>query len=196
MVHPNVICDGCEGPVVGARFKCTVCPDYDLCSACEGKGIHKEHNMVMFQSPLLNPFEVSTINGGGTNEWGYSSNLSHKFQLLRIWLCEESHVNVNLYSGFPEDAGSVKCGMVFHPSHGCTAGDILALRLHAKTPNKPRPALQPPVHPLQKVRGDGAGKQGGGGARVAEVLQHRVESGWKNRHRNYSSFFQCRAGLF
>ncbi|NWX95400.1 SQSTM protein, partial [Nothoprocta ornata] len=57
MVHPNVICDGCDGPVVGARFKCTVCPDYDLCSTCENKGIHKEHNMVMFQSPLLNPFE-------------------------------------------------------------------------------------------------------------------------------------------
>ncbi|XP_069725244.1 sequestosome-1 isoform X2 [Phaenicophaeus curvirostris] len=57
MVHPNVICDGCEGPVVGSRFKCTVCPDYDLCSTCEGKGVHKEHNMVMFQSPLLNPFE-------------------------------------------------------------------------------------------------------------------------------------------
>ncbi|KAM7162833.1 sequestosome-1 isoform 1-T1 [Macrochelys suwanniensis] len=57
VVHPNVICDGCEGPVVGARFKCTICPDYDLCSTCEGKGIHKEHNMIMFQSPLLNPFE-------------------------------------------------------------------------------------------------------------------------------------------
>ncbi|NWU36909.1 SQSTM protein, partial [Hylia prasina] len=57
MVHPNVICDGCEGPVVGTRFKCSVCPDYDLCSTCEGKGIHKEHNMVMFQNPLLNPFE-------------------------------------------------------------------------------------------------------------------------------------------
>ncbi|XP_067423273.1 sequestosome-1 isoform X2 [Emydura macquarii macquarii] len=57
VVHPNVICDGCDGPVVGARFKCTICPDYDLCSTCEGKGIHKEHNMIMFQSPLLNPFE-------------------------------------------------------------------------------------------------------------------------------------------
>ncbi|XP_043346859.1 sequestosome-1 isoform X2 [Dermochelys coriacea] len=57
VVHPNVICDGCEGPVIGARFKCTICPDYDLCSTCEGKGIHKEHNMIMFQSPLLNPFE-------------------------------------------------------------------------------------------------------------------------------------------
>uniref|UniRef100_A0A8C8VNY1 Sequestosome 1 n=1 Tax=Pelusios castaneus TaxID=367368 RepID=A0A8C8VNY1_9SAUR len=57
VVHPNVICDGCEGPVVGARFKCTICPDYDLCSTCEGKGIHKEHNMIMFQSPLANPYE-------------------------------------------------------------------------------------------------------------------------------------------
>lgn len=63
-------------------------------------------------------------------------------------------MNIALYSGFPEDAGSGKCGMVFHLSHGCTAGDILALQLHAKTPNKPKAVLQPPVHPLQKVRGD------------------------------------------
>ncbi|XP_053574616.1 sequestosome-1 [Bombina bombina] len=52
MVHPNVTCDGCEGPVVGNRFKCLICPDYDLCSACEGKGIHKEHNMIMFPNPV------------------------------------------------------------------------------------------------------------------------------------------------
>lgn len=63
LVHPNVICDGCEGPVVGARFKCTVCPDYDLCSTCEGKGIHKEHNMINFPSPggLFDLFEVSKL---------------------------------------------------------------------------------------------------------------------------------------
>ncbi|XP_036604571.1 sequestosome-1 isoform X12 [Trichosurus vulpecula] len=52
MVHPNVICDGCNGPVVGSRFKCTICPDYDLCSTCEGKGLHKEHNMIVFQNPF------------------------------------------------------------------------------------------------------------------------------------------------
>ncbi|XP_029439207.1 sequestosome-1 [Rhinatrema bivittatum] len=57
IVHPNVICDGCEGPVVGNRFKCTICPDYDLCSSCEAKGIHKEHNMINFQSPLVHPME-------------------------------------------------------------------------------------------------------------------------------------------
>ncbi|XP_074068285.1 sequestosome-1-like isoform X1 [Macrotis lagotis] len=52
MVHPNVICDGCNGPVVGSRFKCSICPDYDLCSTCEGKGLHKEHNMIVFQNPF------------------------------------------------------------------------------------------------------------------------------------------------
>ncbi|XP_049634214.1 sequestosome-1 isoform X2 [Suncus etruscus] len=48
LVHPNVICDGCNGPVVGTRFKCSVCPDYDLCAACEGKGLHQEHAKLTF----------------------------------------------------------------------------------------------------------------------------------------------------
>uniref|UniRef100_A0A8C5KE62 Sequestosome 1 n=1 Tax=Jaculus jaculus TaxID=51337 RepID=A0A8C5KE62_JACJA len=52
MVHPNVICDGCNGPVVGTRYKCSVCPDYDLCSVCEGKGLHKEHSKLVFPNPF------------------------------------------------------------------------------------------------------------------------------------------------
>ncbi|XP_012786527.2 sequestosome-1 isoform X3 [Ochotona princeps] len=52
MVHPNVICDGCNGPVVGTRYKCSVCADYDLCGACEGKGLHREHSKLAFPSPL------------------------------------------------------------------------------------------------------------------------------------------------
>lgn len=59
MVHPNVICDGCNGPVVGTRYKCSVCPDYDLCASCEGKGIHKEHSKVAFPSPFGHLSEVS-----------------------------------------------------------------------------------------------------------------------------------------
>ncbi|KAM4746879.1 sequestosome-1 [Rhinophrynus dorsalis] len=55
VVHPNVTCDGCDGPVVGNRYKCLICPDYDLCSTCEAKGIHKEHNMIMFPTPLAFP---------------------------------------------------------------------------------------------------------------------------------------------
>lgn len=43
MIHGGVGCDGCQGPVIGLRFKCTVCPDYDLCGSCESKGLHSEH---------------------------------------------------------------------------------------------------------------------------------------------------------
>ncbi|MBV99286.1 Sequestosome-1, partial [Eschrichtius robustus] len=57
MVHPNVICDGCNGPVVGTRYKCSVCPDYDLCSVCEGKGMHREHSKLAFPSPFGHPSE-------------------------------------------------------------------------------------------------------------------------------------------
>ncbi|XP_054984628.1 sequestosome-1 isoform X1 [Sorex araneus] len=52
LVHPNVICDGCNGPVVGTRYKCSVCPDYDLCAACEGKGLHREHAKLAFPGLL------------------------------------------------------------------------------------------------------------------------------------------------
>lgn len=55
-VHVGVTCDGCDGAVLGTRYKCAVCPDYDLCSSCEGKGLHTEHDMIMFRTPLNHPF--------------------------------------------------------------------------------------------------------------------------------------------
>ncbi|KAM3833983.1 sequestosome-1-like, partial [Diretmus argenteus] len=57
MVHPNVTCDGCEGAVVGTRFKCTVCPDYDLCSPCQAKGLHKDHALLPIWHPLNSMFQ-------------------------------------------------------------------------------------------------------------------------------------------
>lgn len=51
VIHPGVTCDGCQGPVCGPRYKCLVCPDYDLCKSCEGQGIHVEHDMMKIASP-------------------------------------------------------------------------------------------------------------------------------------------------
>ncbi|XP_059846678.1 sequestosome-1 [Hypanus sabinus] len=51
VVHPNIVCDACNGPVIGPRYKCSVCPDYDLCGSCKGKGFHKEHEMILLQTP-------------------------------------------------------------------------------------------------------------------------------------------------
>lgn len=52
VVHPGVTCDGCEGPVVGTRFKCSVCPNYDLCSGCQAKGVHTEHALLPIWHPM------------------------------------------------------------------------------------------------------------------------------------------------
>lgn len=54
--HPGVTCDGCEGPIFGLRYKCCVCDDYDLCSCCEGKGMHSEHDMYKISQPRVNHF--------------------------------------------------------------------------------------------------------------------------------------------
>ncbi|KAL3860599.1 hypothetical protein ACJMK2_010698 [Sinanodonta woodiana] len=51
-LHPGVVCDGCDGAIIGNRYKCMECPDYDLCSNCEKKGIHKEHDMMRITTPI------------------------------------------------------------------------------------------------------------------------------------------------
>jgi len=52
--HSNVRCDGCnEFPIVGARYNCTVCPDYDLCAKCEASSVHPaEHPLLKFRQPV------------------------------------------------------------------------------------------------------------------------------------------------
>ena len=37
VVHPGVICVGCNGPILGIRYKCTICEDFDYCEKCEEK---------------------------------------------------------------------------------------------------------------------------------------------------------------
>ncbi|KAK6975646.1 sequestosome-1 [Biomphalaria glabrata] len=54
-IHFGVTCDGCEGPVIGTRFKCCICPDYDLCETCEGKGMHTNHDMYRINTPTNQP---------------------------------------------------------------------------------------------------------------------------------------------
>jgi hypothetical protein len=40
--HENIRCDGCgQFPIIGNRFKCVTCVDYDLCRSCEVRNAHK-----------------------------------------------------------------------------------------------------------------------------------------------------------
>lgn len=47
IIHDNVECDGCGvGPIVGFRYKCVQCSNFDLCQRCEAAHKHPEHLMV------------------------------------------------------------------------------------------------------------------------------------------------------
>lgn len=54
-VHENVICDCCDAQIVGFRYKCTECFNFDLCMTCEGKMRHREHIMLRIPSPGISP---------------------------------------------------------------------------------------------------------------------------------------------
>lgn len=47
IIHDGVQCDSCETvPIVGFRYKCVQCPNYDLCQGCEALHKHPDHLMV------------------------------------------------------------------------------------------------------------------------------------------------------
>ena len=51
-IHRNVTCDGCGvHPIVGIRYKCGICPNFDFCENCEKKeGLKHGHPMVRLPS--------------------------------------------------------------------------------------------------------------------------------------------------
>lgn len=56
-IHYNVACDGCSvKPLRGTRYKCSVCPDYDLCETCEASNTHTpDHALVKIRQPIYRP---------------------------------------------------------------------------------------------------------------------------------------------
>jgi len=56
VVHARIECDGCgEGPIVGIRYKCSVCPDFDYCERCEAK-IEHPHPFIKLRTPNQDTF--------------------------------------------------------------------------------------------------------------------------------------------
>ena len=57
IVHFGVKCDGCGSfPIIGCRFKCAVCPDFDYCEECEKKLSEKHnHPFLKIYEPKMRP---------------------------------------------------------------------------------------------------------------------------------------------
>ncbi|EFO88496.1 hypothetical protein CRE_13065 [Caenorhabditis remanei] len=43
-------CNECRQMILGHRFKCTECADFDICQRCEARSIHPEHAMLRIVS--------------------------------------------------------------------------------------------------------------------------------------------------
>jgi len=59
--HTNVACDGCDvAPIVGPRYKCSVCKDFDFCKNCEERMDHP-HAFLKINDPSQNPVMMVTV---------------------------------------------------------------------------------------------------------------------------------------
>ena len=53
VIHRGITCDGCNArPIVGVRYKCSECPDFDLCQDCEAKDVHNHHVFLKLKTPM------------------------------------------------------------------------------------------------------------------------------------------------
>lgn len=60
-VHNRIICDGCGmNPILGVRYKCSVCEDFDYCENCEAT-IEHSHPFLKIKDPKHHPKAVIAI---------------------------------------------------------------------------------------------------------------------------------------
>lgn len=80
----NIQCDSCRTSIVGARFKCDTCHNYNLCSACvKQRVISKQHRnthpLVVNGNESLIKIDISDIRKGDILGQGGFGPLIHLF---------------------------------------------------------------------------------------------------------------------
>uniref|UniRef100_A0A182W8Y6 ZZ-type domain-containing protein n=1 Tax=Anopheles minimus TaxID=112268 RepID=A0A182W8Y6_9DIPT len=94
-VHQYAICDVCDERIVGHRYKCLTCHDYDLCMSCEAKYRHKDHLMLRIPKPAMVDRSQSTV-----------SRMLDKLRVYSVRIIS----NVEKDAAVPEAENSVPAG--------------------------------------------------------------------------------------
>jgi len=61
VIHGKVTCAGClASPIIGNRYKCTVCHNFDYCESCEEKNSENhKHPFLKIRKPEIAPFSIT-----------------------------------------------------------------------------------------------------------------------------------------
>jgi len=66
LIHASIICDSCDGPIIGTRYMCTNCPNFDICEKCENEKPdchYRDHALLKcrYALPLKTRVQLPTI---------------------------------------------------------------------------------------------------------------------------------------
>ncbi|GHJ88425.1 hypothetical protein NliqN6_4827 [Naganishia liquefaciens] len=145
--HPGVFCHNCMQDIVGPRFHCAVCPNWDVCAQCEpvtsaqtGTGSHtSEHIMMKIPLPLATS-EVRQVSRRAREQWAQRDSTvvraASSIMDENLQVRPSSPTNETVYGGFSEGR---------HPlAHGSLCGScrspIVGKRYQcANCPSEPDP---------------------------------------------------------
>lgn len=134
VLHKGITCDVCEEkPIIGIRYKCMVCPDFDMCEECHNKGVHPaEHALVAMKKPApRGGFAVGKGHykgaaemfrgpwqkwgGGGKCGWGHKRRAQKK-----LWKWKKHCGQAQSENGSKQEEGvpNHTDPMPHHPFHG------------------------------------------------------------------------------
>jgi hypothetical protein len=87
VIHPTHSCDGCQvRPIVGIRYNCTVCSNFDFCEKCEEQhGETHAHPMVKFRTSEFQPrIRCGTNNFMNRIETLFKNTFTHEDKFKKL----------------------------------------------------------------------------------------------------------------
>ena len=71
--HLNAACDGCGvSPIIGIRYKCSVCKNFDFCEVCEERVVHNHPFIKILKPENLPSVILTAVNEDEENDFNES----------------------------------------------------------------------------------------------------------------------------
>ncbi|XP_022124417.2 uncharacterized protein LOC110999592 [Pieris rapae] len=78
-VHEGITCNVCSEQIVGFRYKCVMCNNYDLCQKCEMLELHEDHYMLRIPKSIKFKIADTFI-----NKWRELIECENKTSALKV----------------------------------------------------------------------------------------------------------------